>query len=290
VRASTTADHTGADESVLAADARVCYPAGTGTHSSGTTRQSASADRAPEASGPIPKVQNEVVNMSELSIGEMIRQVPEGQARAFPRSIADPGEERFFQASQNWKYRPERLKWLNGLSLMDAPWFGTRRKARIPVSALPTPDVQFNGPASQVVDFYSTGCHAFFISDKLFRLIETIDPGSLEHTEFEVHAKDGALPFHAVMPSRVLEAIDTRRSTVRIEDENLAGWYSRRVIFPEGIAFNNDALKGIHSFSDLDAPGWYWSIDLIQEAKAQGVLGIHLNSIAASDVRLIHIL
>ena len=134
------------------------------------------------------------------------------------------------------------------------------------------------------MDLYSTSSDAFFISDKLFRLIEGMDPGSLEHIEFELRAKDGVLPFHAVMPSRVLEAIDTRRTTVRIEDEKLGGRYFRKVRFPEGIVFDNDVLQGVSSFSDLDSLGWYWSKDLIAEAKSQGIRGISAASPASAAI------
>jgi hypothetical protein len=220
--------------------------------------------------------------MSKLTIREMIEQVPEGQSQTFKRSIADPGEERYLKVSQNWDYFPERFEWLNYPSSTDEPWFGTRDRARISVSALARPNVRFKGPSEQVVDLYSSSSDAFFISDRLFRLIEGMDPGSLEHIEFELRAKDGALPFHAVMPSRVLEAIDTRRTTVRIEFDNLGGRYFRNVNFPEGIVFDNDVLQGVSSFSDLDARGWYWSKDLIAEAKSQGIRGLYATSPASA--------
>jgi hypothetical protein len=225
---------------------------------------------------------NKVIDMSKLTIREMIEQVPEGQAQTFERSIADPGEERYLKVSQNWDYFPERKEWLNYPAFTDEPWLGTRDKPRISVSTLARPNVRFEGPSEQVVDLYSTGSHAFFISDKLFRLIEEMDPGSLEHLGFELRAKDGVLPYHAVMPSRVLEAIDTRRTTVRIEDEDLAGRYFRTVHFPEGIVFDNDVLQGVGSFSDLDAHGWYWSKDLIAEARSQGIRGLYATSPASA--------
>jgi hypothetical protein len=232
----------------------------------------------------IPESRNRVTDMSKLTIGEMIEQVPEGQGQTFERSIGDRGEERYLKVSQNWDYFPERMEWLNPPAFGDEPWLGTRDKARISVSALARPNVRFKGPSEQVVDLYSSGGDAFFISDKLFRLIEGMDPGSLEHLGFELRAKDGVLPFHAVMPSRVLEAIDTRRTTVRIEFDNLGGQYFRKVRFPEGIVFDNDVLQGVSSFTDLDARGWYWSKDLIAEAKSQGIRGVVAHS-PASAVR-----
>jgi hypothetical protein len=225
----------------------------------------------------IPESRNRVIDMSKLTIREMIEQAPEGQAQTFQRSIADPGEERYLKVSQNWNYDPGRVEWLNYPSFEDAPWSGTRLKPRISVSTLARPNVRFKGPSEQVVDLYSTGSHAFFISDKLFRLIEEMDPGSLEHIEFELRAKDGVLPFHAVMPRRVLEAIDTRRTTVLIKDIS--------VRFPEGIVFDNDVLQGVSSFSDLETHGWYWSKDLIAEAKSQGIRGISATSPSSPAMR-----
>lgn len=228
--------------------------------------------------------------MSKLTVGEMIEQVPEGQPQTSERSIADPGEERYLQVSQNWDYFPERTEWLNYPQFSKGPWFGTRDKARISVSTLARPNVRFKGSSEQVVDLYSTGSHAFFISDKLFRLIDEMDPGSLDHLGFELRAKDGVLPFHAVMPSRVLEAIDTRRTTVRIEFDNLAGRYFRKVNFPEGIVFDNDVLHGVASFTDLDAHGWYWSKGLIAEAKSQGIRGVAAHSPASAMRRQVEML
>jgi len=135
------------------------------------------------------------------------------------------------------------------------------------------------------VDFYSTGSHACFISDRLFRLIDVMDPGSLEHLGFELHAKDGALPFYAVMPRRAVEAIDTKRTTVLIEDEPRGARYVRKVRFPEGIIFDNDALQGVASFSDVDSPAWYWSKDLIAEAKSNGMRGLYAESLASASSR-----
>jgi hypothetical protein len=221
-----------------------------------------------------------VIDMSKLTIGEMIEQVAEGQSQTFEPSITDPGEERYLVVSQNWDYFPERLEWLNYRSSLDGPWLGARRRPRRPVSSAPPPIVTFEGPSTEVVDLYSTGSSAFFISDKLFRLIEGMDPGSLEHMEFQLQAKDGTLPFHAVMPLRVLEAIDTRRTAVRIEAEGHGRW----VRFPAGIVFDNDVLQGVATFTDLDKPDWYWSKDLIVEAKSQGIRGITAASPASAEL------
>lgn len=224
-----------------------------------------------------------VIDMAELTVGEMLGRVSEGQSQVFEPALPDAGEERFFQVWQNWSYRPGRVEWRNAPPMMDAPWFGARTAPRRSVTALPPPDVRFKGPSAQVVDFYSTGNRAFLISDALFRLIEEIDPGSLEHVRFELHAKDRTLPFHAVMPSRVLEAVDARRTVIAIEDKRRATTYWRTVSFPQGIVFNNEALQGVASFADIDAHGWYWSRDLLGMAKAQGIRGLLVRSVRSPN-------
>jgi hypothetical protein len=223
--------------------------------------------------------------MSELTIGEMIRQVPEGQFRFFEAAVPDRGREQYFLVRQSWDYDPVRLEWRNSPGLMQAPWVGSRKMPRTPLSTLPPPEVDFNGPSTDVVDFYTGVVHAYIISDALFRLIDAADPDSLEHVEFRLRASDSELPFHAVMPRRVVEAVDTRRTTVLIKDEGRDGIYVRRIRFPEGIVFDNEALRGAASFSDMDAPGWYWSKDLIELAQARGIRGLYAESVASAPAR-----
>jgi hypothetical protein len=222
--------------------------------------------------------------MARLTIGEMIERVPEGQSQVFERLSADPGEERFFQVWQNWDYRPGRLEWRNYPG-EDKPCLAARNLRARSVTTIPAPDTIFKGPSSHVVDFYGTGSGAFFISDSLLRLIEEVDPGSLERVDFRLRAKDGELPFHAVMPRRIVEAIDTRRTTVAIKDEDYAGWYFRTVRFPEGIFFDDEALRGAASFSDFDAPGWYWSKELLDLAARRGIRGLYARSVASPNGR-----
>jgi hypothetical protein len=225
--------------------------------------------------------------MSKYTIAEMIDRVPEGQSQLFERTVTERDEEHYFRVWQNWDYYPGRLHWLNNPSYEYAPWLGTRNTKRRSLTVMPLPDLVFKGPLKQVVDFYGTGNHAFFISGALFRLIEKIDPGSLEQIEIIIRAKDAELPFHAVMPKRVLEAVDPRRTSVLIEDQDLAGQYFRYVRFPDGITFDNTALEGVATFSDIDAGGWYWSKELIDLAKERGIRGFKAQSVTPKRPRTV---
>ncbi|WP_146151128.1 imm11 family protein [Allosphingosinicella deserti] len=219
---------------------------------------------------------------SELTIREMFKGAPEGQVSTFGMTIPDSGEESYYRVRQSFDYRPARLDWANRPSREASPWNGSRTTTRIPVAILPIPDVRFKGFSKDVVDFYHPDQDVFFISDALFRQIEQVDPASLEHVEFYVQAKDAKLPFHAVMPRRVIEAVDPRRTRVVIKDTS----YGFRVVkFPDGVVFKSNNLQGVASFSDIDAGGWYWSKDLVDIVQSRGVRGCYLQSVASVPPR-----
>jgi hypothetical protein len=258
---------------------------GPACYRSGQSAETRNRPRRQRRSGLGPTAMGMVIKMAELTIGDMVKRVPQGQSQLFTRTSADPGEEHYFQVRQSWDYEPARLEWRNLPPLVQAPWAGTRKKARAALATLPPPDVVFMGPAKDVVDFYTAVSHAFFVSDPLFRLIDGIDLDSLEHVEFLLRAEDAEIPFHLVMPARVVEAVDTSRTTILVKDDGKDGIYFRRVRFPDGIAFDNDALQGAASFSDLDAPGWYWSKALLEQAQAHGIRGLYAQSVASSPAK-----
>jgi hypothetical protein len=211
-----------------------------------------------------------------LTIDDLLRQVPEGQTRLFERPIKDVVEERFFSVHMNWEYNPGRLTWHNKVPFEQAPWAGSRGVPRRPISALPQPEVTFKGPSKQIVDFYAVGGEqAFFISDKLARLIEDLDPGSLNRRSIAINAKDGVVDYNIVMSARLLEAVDPSRTDVLVKYKNYAGQWIRSIEFPDGVVFRGDALVGVHSFTDVDVRGWFWSRELIDAAKAAGTKGLY---------------
>lgn len=217
-----------------------------------------------------------------LSIEEMLAQVPRGESRLFERPCADDGEERFFSVWQNYDY-PGQIAWHNTVGMENNPWYGARGVPRIPVSSVPTPDVSFKLSAKKLVDFYSTGNHAFFLSERLIALIDRLDPGSLERRPVTIRASKGVeVPFFMAMPNRSLSAVDTRRTDVLVMDKDYAGEWIRSIKFPNGVSFRNQDLAGISSFTDLDLTRWFWSRELIEAAKAEGIKGLRTLSARAT--------
>lgn len=211
----------------------------------------------------------------DITIDDLSRQVPEGQTRLFERGVKDAAEDRFFAVHMSWDYKPGRLTWDNKPPLEEGPWTGSRTRARIPISAVRQPDINFAGPSKDIVDFYSSGTHASFISHKLADLIEALDPGSLDRRSIAINAQDGAVDYNIVMPARTLEAVDPARTDVLIKDKNYAGQWLRSIQFPDGVAFRQDVPAEVQSFSDIDVRGWFWSRRLIEAAKAAGIVGLY---------------
>ena len=208
------------------------------------------------------------------SIDDLQRQVPAGETRLFERPIANVVEERFFAVHMSWDYRPGRLTWHNKPPLEQTPWNGSRRKPRISITTVAVPDVTFDGPLADIVDFYSTGTDAFFISNKLVALVEDIDPKSLDRRTITISANDGSLDFNMVMGARNLEAVDPARTDVLIKDKNYGQWL-RSIQFPTGVIFHEDVPVAVHSFTDIDVRGWFWSRTLIEAAKSAGIKGLY---------------
>jgi|GEM_PF-4197818 hypothetical protein len=221
-----------------------------------------------------------------ISIGTLLAQVPTGEDRLFRAPITGAIEERFFKVHSNRDYilRPD---WQNQPSMEQAPWTGARTMQRISLSTLPAPFVTFEGASEDLTDFYSTGGHVWFLSDRLVTLIETLDPGSLDRLPMTIETQDNAIPFHAVMPARNIEAVDPMRTDVRIVDKSYAGHWVRSVDFPETVVFQSEVVKNLHTFSDIDIRGWFWSRELIEAAIKACIKGLYTTTIGGRS-RQVH--
>jgi hypothetical protein len=244
-----------------------------------------------DASLPVrPRDQGELTgSTSAASIEHMLQQVAVGESRLFERPCRDHMEERFFSVWQNTAQYPQsgRMDWRNSVPLVQAPWVGSRNTARIPISAVPLPDVTYNRSTKRLVDFYATGNHAYFLSGRLVRLFDELDPGSLEYLPITIRARDGEVPFYVAMPNRSLSAVDTSRTDVLIKDEDFAGEWLRSVKFPNGMTFRNADLTALLHFTELDAHHWYWSRELVEAAKERGIRGLRTVSVGAATERTI---
>ncbi|MEN7535868.1 imm11 family protein [Aurantiacibacter flavus] len=218
-----------------------------------------------------------------LTVGDLLAKVPEGQSRNFVVESEGEVEYHFLEVAYNWEYGGG-ISWNNRPSLMEKPRLSFRGVPGIGLENLVEPDLTYDGPAAELVDFHNSGSAAFIISDRLLDVFEFVDPGSIEIRKVTIQAKDGRVPFSMVMPLRVLEAIDAGRCEVNIVAKQLGPQWIRRISFPKGVVIRKDIDAAIHNFAELDMSLWLWSRELFEKAKSAGVKGVVLRTpgVAAS--------
>jgi len=209
------------------------------------------------------------------SIPELLADVPVGTSKNFPAVVSETSQTPFVDVHYNHDYGTS-IEWKNRPAFQELPWSGSREKPRIGVWDVVEPDLAFSRKADKLVDFYSTGTGAFILSDSLASLIETLDPNSVESRPVSVRARDRNVTYRFCMPVRSLSVIDTSRTTVRITDERFGSEWLRSVKFDQPVCFDESALGGIHSFSDVDlANRWIWSQVLVNSAKIANMRGLY---------------
>lgn len=216
-----------------------------------------------------------MTNATNTTIGDLIAQVPEGGEQLFEKRKPPVGDNRYFAVRQNADYFPWP-EWHNSLPLEDLPWPGSRQKKRIPISVLPDMDLTFSGNSEELVDFYQTGCQAFLVSDKLVSIIESLDENSIDRRSVIIKSKDKNTTFNLVMSRRNIEAIDLNTTSIIVKDKDYGKrQFIREVIFPDGVNFDQEKVGNAVTFTELDTPGWFWSRDLIESAKREGIKGFY---------------
>lgn len=210
------------------------------------------------------------------TITDLLAEVPEGQSRLFKAKHPSADEDRFVEVGTNWNYGAV-VSWKNSPKPLQGLWMGARGTPRAGLDTLiEQPDFRFSKNLRKLVDFFHSQGSAYLVSPALLAVIERLDPGSLEVMPVLIKARDGEAPFNLVMPNRLLEAVDPDRCDVDITDRKLGDQWFRRVSFPNGAAFNSEATKDMHNFSDIDAiQKWFWSRELLAAAKDAGIRGIY---------------
>ncbi|MBC7669403.1 imm11 family protein [Caulobacter sp. DWR2-3-1b2] len=214
--------------------------------------------------------------MSNPSISEMRGLVKLREKRTFARSIqpADPVG-RFMSVHANYDYGQDLLVWENALPMMEAPYVGNRYQQHRGLDAVADFDLTFRGKESEVIDFYAPAADIFIVSDKALEIIEGLDPDAVELRRATLKGNGFARPMNVIMPGRLIEAVDPDASDVTVHyKETVPGVSAIRVNFPSGVIFKKLSPE-IHAFKDLDIKDWFWSRELLETAKACGVLGLY---------------
>lgn len=127
-------------------------------------------------------------------------------------------------------------------------------------------------------DLYGWYNDFWLISNRLRKLIEELDPGSIECIEAVSHNLTPDRPYWVCLTKRNLEAVDATRSDIRVIHKTLVVEGEEPIVLQpiyinRGAVFDPAVTKGVHHFWDIDLRRWFWSRELIARAHHAGIRG-----------------
>jgi hypothetical protein len=219
-----------------------------------------------------------------VTIDDMIAETPEGETRTYARRHeAGDAPERFLAIGKNYEYAKPRFSWTNQPGRRELPRPSARHRSALSFDHLDKCDLRFEGKIKKLADFYPIVGGPCFISRKLLDVIRDLDPEAITYRAEVVQCVDANAEFYLAIPARVLQAIDTARTEVRIRDEDLGGTFFRRVDFPSGILLSKTIDPSVHAFWEYNDRSWMWSRALVGACGATGIRGLRANKTDDKD-------
>lgn len=213
-----------------------------------------------------------------LEIVDLLAEVPLHMLRTFPaqRTPDNLPDGAYLDVRMNgyydWEFVPEpQLSDEDG----PAPRPATYGLSYVSLSALKNDPVIFDGKAAKLFDFYDRSGW-FFLSDRLYRFIRDRDPQAMESAPYSVRTRGSSQThqYWAVIPSRVLSALDPASTDVEIEHKAMGDSSIKHVRFSGGCRFRESVTAGVPTFVDYYTRRWMWSDALFKEVKAGGFRNI----------------
>ena len=216
--------------------------------------------------------------MSNPPIAEMLASLPSGATRTYP--AVDPGsdgDERFFEVHQFISDAPA-LVWPKWPGILNRPLCGDRVIPPVGIDLLLEYSANIVGLGRDAAEFYKADSDLYFLSQRLVDLIREYDSDAIVHRPAKVSAFDKEVQFYAVMPARVIEAVDVDFTEVTVSKKVMR---SGKASFESSVTFRSDIADNVHAFKDPDLYFWHWSRSLLLAAKAAGIRGIYANRMTA---------
>lgn len=220
------------------------------------------------------------------TMDELIAQVPDGEKIVFePTVSADRAKDRFLSVMHDYKYKPHLMEWTDPFGGVGTPYPGSCFRAAVNLDAIEEYVLHYKGAPKGLVDFYSIALDMYVFSDRLISLFNEFDPASINSRPARVITRDGEIAYHAVQPARVIQAIDVEASRTSIQRVELipGKFYQTQISFPDGPVFRQDIPADVHALKDWHfAYSWYWSIELLKEAKKRGIRGLYAEQLSTA--------
>jgi hypothetical protein len=222
--------------------------------------------------------------LEQLTVG-----MAPGETRTHePPSVeVDPRGE-FFVIRPNYNHPVGRFEWVNQPDLSNYPRRETIYAPKRPVGDWTPFDLQFDGSASEALDYYDRGPISF-VSDQLLAIIREHDPTSLDSEPAKLRCRTGDIAFNAFMPMRAFVAADLTTTKVTVRALDIPDKLIASFLYPVKYRVNPRIPRGVAYFADLAEPKMYWSRRLVEACAASEIKGISAQTTYATEVETIQL-
>lgn len=216
-----------------------------------------------------------IVKMSDqvASVEGLIASAPAGVTTTFNRTeaptVADPA---FYSVATSGELLNVLPVWQSAPDLAAAPYPAYGANVGLPLSTLP--DVRFDIAAelADVGDLYRIFPGVYLLTDRLLDSVKDSADGGIETKRVALYARGKSAPdFWLAMPTRLLDVVDTRKTTV-IVDKTMR---VPNVLYPRGFAVGDGVPEGFGHFVEPQQMLWLWRNATFDAARRNGVKGIY---------------
>lgn len=225
--------------------------------------------------------------MSDLTkVGDLIREVPDGETRVFTRTFDPVGTEPpFYRVTTAGEY-PESPRWDNAIPLNDRPRPAINEWPYVRLGTAGEFQLSINASGSEIADIYKVATGLYLVSGKLLSLLDRVDPSAFERASARMHLSTGEIvhDYSVVMPSRVVDAVDTSKTDVtitRTESPEGSRRYVTHVRYALGAVMRPE-MSDAPTFLRRYGAKWYWREDVVLAAVETGARG--LRAVFCSDL------
>lgn len=196
-----------------------------------------------------------------------------GESLTIPRNKDAQAATVWFTARENVEFAPFGLfDWRNKPDLIASPGQETFGQKPVPLSSVEVPKIVFEGSPDQLGDFY-VATASFFISERLFRTIQTLDPEALDW--IPVEADELPQKYYLCLAARVIDALDENATTITLNHHQMAGWSYRTVAFEDGrFGVSEGVPSNVHLFSEYFSGALVFSRSLVEAIVRSGARGM----------------
>ena len=222
-----------------------------------------------------------------LTLEDLVRGTAPGDKRIVHPASSEADEHgAFFVIRPNYDYPVGKFSWENQPDLSNYPRRATVNLPKLPVGDFLPFILAFDGPASDVLDYYDQG-PVSFVSNRLLDLLREFDPEGIEAAPASMTCDGEAIGFNAFMPMQAFTAADVSTTQIEVRTRVVSETVLASFVYPNKYRLNPDIPSATDIFADIAEPKMYWSRRLVKGCEENGIRGISAQTTYAISVETI---